>query len=369
MAIELSAKEKKRLQDRAAKLTPKPRMLPSGRWRCEVIFEGQRISAVEDDPDTAHATVMAIKAGLIEAKKSPRKLTIGAAVDRYIESKDSVLSPATLLGYKKIRKNHMKDLEGVTLQNLTQERVQRWVNKLAKTLSAKTVRNAHGLLTATMAEYRPELALRTTLPQKDAKQISIPTEDEIAKIMQGCAGRPEELPILLAMWLGLRASEIRGLTWDDVQDGRIHVRQAIVDGENGPALKKTKTVAGDRWIKAPQYILDLINAQPRNGDHIVPLTGRAMYMRFYRLCERLEIPHYRFHDLRHTAASVSVILGVPTKYSQQRMGHQTDNMLKSVYEHTMRDKEDKYATRIDNYFESKRNPKSRTKSRTKNSNA
>lgn len=340
-------------QKQAAKLKPRPVLLPSGKWRCQVMVGGERLSAVEDDPETAHATVLALKARLIEAEKNPRRISVGEAIDRYIESKDSVLSPSTILGYKKIKKNSMTDLVGVKVPDLTQEKIQRWVNKLAKTKSSKSIRNAHGLLSAVLAEYRPSFVLRTTLPQRDAKQISIPSEDEISKIMQGCAGRQEELPILLAMWLGLRASEIRGLTWGDVQDGRLHVRQAIVDGEDGPVLKKTKTVAGDRWIKLPQYIIDLINAQPRKGDYIITLTGRAMYMRFYRLCDRLEIPHYRFHDLRHTAASVSVILGVPTRYSQQRMGHQTDNMLKSVYEHTMRSKEDEYADQINAYYEKK----------------
>lgn len=314
---------------------------------------GKRMSVVEDDPGTAHATALALKAGLIEAQRNPRQISIGEAIDRYVESKDSVLSPATIRGYKKIKKNDMKDLVNVKVPDLTQEKVQRWVNQLAKTKAPKTVRNAHGLLSAVISEYRPSLVLHTTLPQKNAKRITIPSEDEITKIMQGCAGRQEELPILLAMWLGLRASEIRGLTWDDVQDGRLHICQAVVDGENGPALKKTKTVAGDRWIKLPQYIVDLIDAQPRRGEHIVTMSGHAMYMRFCRLCARLEIPHYRFHDLRHTAASVSVILGIPTRYSQQRMGHQTDNMLKAVYEHTMRSKEDEYADRINAYYDEK----------------
>ena len=48
-----------------------------------------------------------------------------------------------------------------------------------------------------------------------------------------------------------------------------------------------------------------------------------------------------------------MILNVPNKYAQKRMGHATDNMLKNVYQHTMRSKEDEYAHRINDYFESK----------------
>lgn len=358
------AKLQKKRREIAAKLKPRPRELPSGMWRCEAMVKGERISVVDEDPAVAHAKVLAIKAGVIEETKNPRRITIEAAIDRYIDSKDAILSPSTIVGYKKMKRNDFAALLKVNVADITQEKIQRWVNALAKEKSSKSVRNAHGLLACVLAEYRPEMTLRTTLPQKDAKRINIPDEDQIAIIMQGCKGREEELPIMLALWLGLRASEIRGLTWDDVQDGRLHVKQAIVQGEEGPVLKKTKTVSGDRWIKLPDHIAALIEAQPRRGDHIVTLSGQAMYKRFMRLCERLGLPHFRFHDLRHTAASVSALLGVPTKYSQQRMGHQTDNMLKTVYEHTMRSKEDEFAERIDEYFEQKLRTDLRTDLRT-----
>lgn len=346
--------EKKKLRQIASKLSkPTPVELPSGAWRCQVMINGERISVVDDDPTVAHAKALALKSGLIEVSKSPRLLTLGAAVDRYIESKDAILSPSTIVGYRKIKRTDFAPIINTQISDITQEKVQRWVNNLAKQKSPKSIRNAHGLLTAVLAEYRPEMTLRTTLPQKDAKKIVIPDEEQIETIMNGCKGRVEELPILLALWMGLRASEIRGLTWDDVKDGRIHVKQAIVDGENGPELKKTKTVSGDRWIKLPEYIERLIEQQPKKGDFIITLSGQAMYKRFSQLCKQLGLPHFRFHDLRHTAASVSALLGVPTKYSQQRMGHQTDNMLKTVYEHTIRTKEDEFADRIDEYFEAK----------------
>lgn len=347
------AKLQKKRREIAAKLKPRPVELPSGAFRCQTMVKGERISVVDEDPAVAHAKVLAIKAGIIEESKNPRSITLGAAIDRYIESKDAVLSPSTIVGYKKMKRNDLAPLLKVNVADITQENIQRWVNTLARQKSSKSVRNAHGFLAVVLAEYRPDMTLRTTLPQKDAQKINIPDDEQIAIIMQGCRGRGEELPIMLALWLGLRASEICGLTWDDVQDGRLHIKQAIVLGEEGPVLKKTKTVSGDRWIKLPAHIEALIEAQPRTGDYIVTMSGQAMYKRFSRLCERLGLPHFRFHDLRHTAASVSALLGVPTRYSQKRMGHQTDNMLKTVYEHTMRSKEDEFADRIDEYFESK----------------
>ena len=121
----------------------------------------------------------------------------------------------------------------IKLSDLTQEAIQKAVNKMARIKSPKSVRNAHGLLSAVIAEYRPDMILRTTLPQKQKYDVSIPTNEDIERIMAAAKGTEMELPVLLAIWLGLRASEIRGLTWDCISGDTIHIRQAIVEGESG----------------------------------------------------------------------------------------------------------------------------------------
>ena len=343
-------REKRRAK--AAKLkSPKPIELPSGAWRCQVMVQGKRISVVDDDPEVAHTKALAVKNGLIEQKKAPAALTVGEVIDRYIESKDAVLSPATIAGYKKIRKNSLQDLMEVRLPALTREQVQRAVNAMAKDHSPKSVRNAHGLLSAALAAYWPDMVLRTALPQKQPYEVAIPDRKEIKAIIETFAGTKMEVPILLAAWLGLRESEIRGLTWDCIEGNVLHVKRAIVDGENGPVEKGTKTYSGDRYIRMPQRLIDALEKQPRTGDHIVTLSGHAMYNRFRRRLQKLGLPHYRFHDLRHTSASVAMSVGVPNTYNQKRMGHKTDNMLKTVYLHTMKSKEDEFADRIDETFE------------------
>lgn len=332
---------------------PTPQRLPSGQYRCQVMVAGKRISVVEADPDICQAKAVALKNGLMEAKKRPDALTVGAAIDRYIESKDAVLSPATIAGYKRIRKNSLQGLMEIKLADLTQERVQREVNSMSKTKSPKSVRNAHGLLSAMLSEYRPEMVLRTTLPQKKHYEVAVPSSEDIEKIMDTARGGTMELPILFALWLGLRASEIRGITWDCVGEETLRIKQAIVEGEDGPALKGTKTYSGDRSIRLPSYIKSLIGAQPRTDDFIVHLSGQAMYKRFSRLCEKAGLPHYRFHDLRHANASIMLALNIPDKYAMERMGHATNNMLKTVYQHTMRDKQEEVANLVDNYFTEK----------------
>ena len=63
-----------------------------------------------------------------------------------------------------------------------------------------------------------------------------------------CKGTDFELPFLLAVWLGLRTSEIRGLTWDCLDGDILTIKQAMVDGEDGPQLKQPKTYSGNRKL-------------------------------------------------------------------------------------------------------------------------
>lgn len=347
-------KEQKKKRDTAAKLSrPTPIELPSGAWRCQIMVKGQRIDVIDDDPAVAHAKALAMKSGVIERDKTGSSMTLGTAIDRYIESKDAVLSPSTISGYKYIRHNALQELMGRSLTTLTQEEIQRAVNRMSKEKSPKSVANAHGLLSATLSVYRPNMILRTTLPQKQKHEAAIPSDEDITNILEASKGTSIELPILLALWLGLRASEIRGITWDAINGDTLHIKQAIVQGENGAEVKGTKTYSGNRKLKLPVYILDLINAQPKKDDYVVHLSGQAMYKQFSRLCEKHGIPHYRFHDLRHANASVMLALGVPDKYAMERMGHATNNMLKTVYQHTMTSKQNEVAEMVDQYFKQK----------------
>lgn len=350
----MDIKKLKKQRETAAKLSrPRPIELPSGKWRCQVMVAGKRIDVIEDDPTVAHARALAVKAGLLEEKRPASELTVGEAIDRYIESKDAVLSPSTVAGYKRVRENALQDIMSIRLSELSQERIQRAVNKMAKDKSSKSVRNAHGLLSAVLAEYKPDMVLRTTLPQKQKPEISIPTDEDIGHIMQAVVGTEIELPVLLAIWLGLRVSEIRGLTWSCISGDIIHIKQAIVEGENGPEVKGTKTYSGDRKLRLPPYLSSLIERQPRTDDYIVHMSGQAIYKRFVRLCEKEGLPHFRFHDLRHANASVMLALGVPDKYAMERMGHASNNMLKTVYQHTMKSKQEEVADMVDDYFTEK----------------
>ena len=335
---------------------PAPKKLPSGNWRIQFQIDGERYSVTDESKtvckEKADKRYRDILAGIEEKKNTV--LTVGKAMDRYIDSKQRTLSPSTILGYKRIRKNLFQSLMDIRVDDLTQEDVQYAVKSdFSRGVSPKTLRNAHGLLSAVLKVYRPRMILITSLPQKEVNEIIIFTEEEMKKVWDGAKDTKYEIPILLASMLGLRLSEIKGLRFSDILNGRIHIQRAIVTGEEGEILKKTKTVSGDRWIKLPETLLTKINALPRSNDenYICPLSGAAIYKGFQRICEKVGVKPCRFHDLRHFAASEAHALGVPNKYSMKRMGHKTEYMLQNVYQHTMRDKEDEFGDLIDSKME------------------
>lgn len=330
---------------------PAAKKLPSGSWNVSVMIDGQRISVTAPTKKEAEKKAAAIKAGMKVAKKAPTAVTIDAAVGNYIENKSAVLSPSTIAGYRRIQKNLIAGIAHENAYTIDQVKIQRWVNGLVRAgKTPKTVANAHGLLSAVLSGIRPEFVLRTTLPQKEKHEIQIPSEAEMEKIFVACRGTHYEVPIVLAAWLGLRASEIRGLQWDDVDGDVLHIRRAIVEGENGPAVKGTKTYSGKRNIHLPPYLCQLLSRQKAESQYIVTLSGHAIYNGFERVCQKAGVPHYRFHDLRHFNASIMLAEGVPDKYGMRRMGHATNNMLKTTYQHTIKEKEKEYDRKIDAKF-------------------
>lgn len=341
--------------------TPKATKLKSGNWNVRIQIDGKRYSCTGNTKKEAQDKAKQIYAGAELEKRIP--WTVGKAIDNYIDVKSGTLSPSTVKGYQSIRKNYLQDIMDINLSDLTQSDVQLAVsNDSVAGKSPKTIRNAHGLLAAVLDIYRPNFILKTRLPQNQKYEIRIFSEEEMQKVWQAAKGSKYELPILFASWMGLRMSEIRGLKFSDVKDGRLHVHSAIVAGPDGDVEKGPKTTAGDRWIKIPTVILNLIHQRlcefPEDmgndkilESYICPYADITIYKNFKTICDKAGVEPCRFHDLRHFAASEAHALGVPDKYSMRRMGHKTDNMLKNVYQHTMRDKEDEFGDVIDSKME------------------
>ena len=191
----------------------KAKKLPSGSWRVNLYVgtddNGKRIYKSFTAETKKEAEFLAAEYNL-KRKEKPKGITVGDAIDGYINNKDGVLSPSTIAGYRNIRKTKFQDLMDVPLDKLTNIMIQASVNRAARSLSPKSIRNAHGLLTAALGMYMTDFNVRTTLPAKEHKIKDLPEPQEIIDAVRGT---DVELPVILAIWLGLGMSEVRGIRY------------------------------------------------------------------------------------------------------------------------------------------------------------
>ena len=101
------------------------------------------------------AEAMATSWALEKERRSKCALTFGEALTQYISDRESVLAVSTIREYKRTKRVDLKELEDISISDITQEQIQEFINKKAKDKSPKTVRNIHGIISSVLRVYRP----------------------------------------------------------------------------------------------------------------------------------------------------------------------------------------------------------------------
>lgn len=336
----------------------KAKKLPSGNWRVQVFdytdHAGKRhyksFTAVTRKEAEYLAAEFSLNKKDIE-KEKPINITIKEAVTRYCEMKSNILSPSTLYGYEKMKKSYFNDINDLHLSEINTDTAQKWINKLSINHSPKTVHNAHGLLSAVLDASAPDIVLKTSLPQKVRPKLYVPSDSDIRLLIDfvSAIDKDMELAICLAAFGTLRRSEICALDANDVNfdENVILVQKAVViNSDRKWIVKTTKTQSSTRYVPLPQF---LVSEFPKTGQ-IVNLMPDQVSQRFIKYLKRLSIPHFRFHDLRHYAASIMHAIGIPDQYIMQRGGWSSDKTLKAIYRGTMSDYEKQFNDQIIGHF-------------------
>lgn len=340
--------------------------LPSGAYHARVTYtdtDGKRktLSITDHDYNTVLlrcANAVADRTqDKVDRQQGRSSMSLAEAMAAYIDSKSAVLSPSTVRAYKATQRTALAAIRDIAVCDITQDMIQRAVNQEAALYSPKTVRNHHGFLASVLLIYRPDMTLHTTLPQKRKKEIAIPTEDEVKRMMVAAQGTPMEIPVLLAACCGLRRSEIAALTWKDIdfKKGTIRINKALVsDAENDLVEKTTKTTSSTRTVRMFPLVADALmrlkQQAPDATGYIAPTPDNITH-RFEHLLNAAQCPKYRFHDLRHYAVSVMISLNVPKKYVATYVGHSSERMIDEVYFHVMESKKSSVEDELQGYFE------------------
>lgn len=328
--------------------------LPSGSYRCLVYDktggDGKRKYKSFTAPTKKEAEYLAAQY-LMERKEKPTlpEYTLNVAIESYCNLKSNVLSPATIREYRRMA-GYYGCLGDMKLHDLTSDAVQAWVNDFSAGHSPKTVKNAYGLISAVVDTFADDIRLKVTLPQKIQSQLYVPSDGDIKAILDyfGENDKDMELAVYLAAFGTLRRSEICALTADDVHGNIISVNKAMVDkGNNEWVVKTTKTISSTRFVEMPDFV---IKKMPKRGM-IVNINPDKVTHRFESAFRHLNIKPFRFHDLRHYAASIMHAIGVPDQYIMQRGGWNSDRTLKAIYRGTIEEYTQKYTDMTIRHFE------------------
>lgn len=323
------------------------------KWYVDLRREG--VTVIEETEAEAKAKALAIRAGFVPVKKKPGDMTLSEAITKYIESRTNRLDATSKQQYEYIRDNRFKDLMPLKLSEITDKKIDEAFDaELGKpsrkggTLSKKTVNDALNLVKAVLRKYCEELEV-TVEPAEIQRSFRF-----LLSIDQICAaviGTNIELPVLLAMWLSLSASEIRGLTKSkSIHDGQLYIVETVVNVKGGAYRKAgAKEEERPRAFKIPPYIADLIDMV--DGDIIETRSAHALNQRFQRVLRNNGLPVMRFHDLRHLNASLMADMRIPDPIMQQRGGWKTDDVMKKVYTHVFTESRVEADKKIDAVFE------------------
>ena len=309
------------------------RVLPSGQWRC-LVFDGMEngkrkyksfTAATKNDAELQAKQYLADPS----RKNREQKLTVKDAIERYISSKEGVLSPSTIYGYRRMQRNRYESIGKLKIQELTSEDMQKFISDTAKEKSPKYTANVYGLLSSSVAMFRPEAVFRITLPKRAVRRSVAPSDSDVQNLFESADD-----------WLKIC-----------IAGDAIHIHADIVtDNSNVYHYKDMpKTSESVRTVHAPEQVIELLGTgEPE--DFVVKKMPYAITKAFIALRNDLGID-IRFHDLRHYYASIGAVLGIPDTYLSDFGGWRRGSpVLKSTYQNAITDASERYSEVMKNHF-------------------
>lgn len=285
----------------------------------------------------------------------PAKDTLSDCTKAFIDYKASDLAESTIYGYTNIWKNHILPYFGKKrIQEITAKDIQDYISfKNHSTLSKASIKKHIALLYSVFKNaYITGLINENPLDRMERMKAKAPQMDcmntqEIAELCNSVKGTQLEVPVLLAAYMGLRRGEILGLKWEhidfekttlSIENTRTMVGKNIVE-------KSPKTERSTRQLHLDTPLLQLLSehkAKRRkniNHDYVVtmdngsPFKPNYLSESFHKHLQRYNMKAIRFHDLRHSFASIANDAGIQMNKISAAMGHSNISVTSAIYTH------------------------------------
>lgn len=311
--------------------------LPSGSYRFRKMIN-KKIYKFTFDHKPTEIEVLLKLSELMDTVNDSEHIPFEVAANEYCKLKKNVLSPTTFREYTNMPKRMSDSFKTLYIDQITALHIQNEINIISKTKSPKTVRNYHGFISAVIKMYRPNFTFNTTLPQRKPKEVYLPTDEEVKKLIETsktrCSGR-YYIPIALACY-GMRRSEICALTPEDIENNIVRIDKAKVMNVDKEWIIKDypKNETSVRKIPISQDIANMIHEQGYvYQGHPNDISGFIN-----DFCKENSIPTFSIHKLRHYFCSKLSSENIDTETILTLGGWKTDYVMKNSYRHAVSNK-------------------------------
>lgn len=289
----------------------------------------------------------------------------------WLEIAKGRLAIATYSSYLGLIKSFIKPYfrkKKLTLRELEARHLQMFYSEQLKKVKANTVIHYHAVIHSALKYavktdmLSQNVADKVDRPKKNDFQPVFLSAEEMQKMFEALRGTRLELPVLVAAFYGFRRGEVLGLKWDaiDFERGTISVKRTVttvsVDGKHKEIEQQSaKTKSSLRALPLigsfRDYFMQVKEAQELNnkicgncynyqydGFVFVDEMGERMRAQYFtcafpKFLEKHGLRRMRFHDLRHSCASLLLANGVPLKHIQEWLGHSDFTTTANIYAH------------------------------------
>ena len=348
------------------------RLRSDGRW------EGRIVVGYDDKGDPITKSVTSVDKAKCEEKLNLLKKELGKATERlkpdmlfgewmdfwYQNFCKPALRETTRASYETLIYGHIiPGIGQIPLNRLTQNDLQQFYVKLKKSgrrqhvatqgaeLSDRMVRTCHARIRSSLEKAIIEQLITRDpsngckLPPKKSKEMKVLTPSEISRFLARAKEEGYYEMFLLELSTGMRRGELLGLKWSDISfiNGSLKISRQVVTAGDQIIVQTPKTKTSVRTVVLPPYMLEILKEMKKNKtcEWIFPSPVRegeprnptAVLKRFKLILERSGCKDIRFHDLRHTFATMALENGMDVKTLSDMIGHISAETTLNIYSH------------------------------------
>lgn len=291
-------------------------------------------------------------------------LSLEEYLSNWLASVEGTIRPRAYLRYEQSCRLHINPCLGsIKLQKLRPMQLQDlYSEKLRSGLSPRSVQIVHATLNKALKQAVGWLLIPAnpaeyaTPPKASIREMTPLSTEQVGIFLKAVRGNSLEALYVLAITTGMRQGELLGLQWKDIDldAGIVRVRRTVYNGQ----IQPPKTKKGNRSIALTREAVIALRNHERVSEWVFSTrTGNTItcqnlnHRSFKPLLKQAGLPDMRFHDLRHTAATLLLTKGVHPKIVQEMLGHSTISITLDTYSHVLPNLQGEAVRAMDSIFE------------------